>query len=310
MIKSDLKVGMKVRIVEKVPKGEIFGGFVDEMKVFLGKVVTVSHVGSCSFGIKEDKYCLLWDFCLIDEIIGASEGVPVAVDSLQVGMSVRIVKEAPKGAVHGCFVEDMEEFLGNTLTIHSLEEKGFYTKENGWFWDYKLIDKILGFTKEAIKVGMKVKLRSQFVENGIGGYNPQMKALEGQVVTIRKVQDHCFRIEEEGEEVMWRDGFMWDYRNIEAILGVKVFNSTSSMFRHFKDFEDIEAQLPVDTDFKKVVINGLNVVAVVEAEGLGEVKAVAKCNPKDVFNAEKGLQIAVNRIVEIIAKERLRKLTT
>lgn len=67
MDRSKLKVGMKVKLVDKEPKHRVFGGFVDRMEAYLGKEVTISRVTEKYFLIKEDGEKWVWDYCLIDE---------------------------------------------------------------------------------------------------------------------------------------------------------------------------------------------------------------------------------------------------
>ena len=72
---EDLKVGMKVKLVDREPKYIVVGGFDDGMRKYLGKVCTV--VLKDSYGafvlFKEDRGCWRWDISLIEKIIDDKE---------------------------------------------------------------------------------------------------------------------------------------------------------------------------------------------------------------------------------------------
>lgn len=72
---EDLKVGMKVKLVDREPKYIVVGGFDDGMRKYLGKVCTV--VLKDSYGafvlFKEDRGCWCWDISLIEKIIDDKE---------------------------------------------------------------------------------------------------------------------------------------------------------------------------------------------------------------------------------------------
>lgn len=70
MDSTKLKVGMKVRLVNREPKHRVYGGFVDKMEQHLGKEVTIARVREKYFLIEEDSGRWIWDYCLIDEKSG------------------------------------------------------------------------------------------------------------------------------------------------------------------------------------------------------------------------------------------------
>ena len=68
---EDLKVGMKVKLVDEELKYWVYGGFVGPMRKYLGKECTISAVGILGNNIrlKEDKGKWLWDIDLIEKIV-------------------------------------------------------------------------------------------------------------------------------------------------------------------------------------------------------------------------------------------------
>ena len=66
---GDLKVGMRVRLHEKLPVNadEVVCGWVDgSMKKFLGKELTIHKIFSCTVQFDEDADKFYWDIRLID----------------------------------------------------------------------------------------------------------------------------------------------------------------------------------------------------------------------------------------------------
>lgn len=73
---EDLKVGMKVKLVNKKPKGVLHCGFNNQMEKYLGKVCIVKEVviwATKGIVIKEDKNRFIWDVRLIEKIVDDKE---------------------------------------------------------------------------------------------------------------------------------------------------------------------------------------------------------------------------------------------
>lgn len=75
---EDLKVGMKVKLVDKKPKGEFYCGFNNEMRKYFRKVCTIREVNFYHFKIQEDigEYFgdgWYWDYEFIEKIVDDKE---------------------------------------------------------------------------------------------------------------------------------------------------------------------------------------------------------------------------------------------
>ena len=147
---EDLKVGMKVKLVDEEPSYHITGGFTSKMRKFLGGVYTVRRVFQWDgvFSIAEDKNNYIWDVRLVDEIIEGKK--EIKREDLKAGMKIKFVDEKPSYHVTGGFNDDMNEFLGKICTVSKVNT-GYWSGEtidikedNGRFiWDFRLIESIV-----------------------------------------------------------------------------------------------------------------------------------------------------------------------
>lgn len=66
--KDNLKVGQKVRLINKSKENQAFYlGINSEMEKFLGKEVTVTDINKYNFKIKEDRNTWCWDYKYISK---------------------------------------------------------------------------------------------------------------------------------------------------------------------------------------------------------------------------------------------------
>lgn len=117
------------------------------------------------------------------------------------------------------------------------------------------------------KVGDKVKiLDGSKIKNYMGGWEPEMKSYVGKVCTIQSVNPVA--------RAVWlnENDFVWDER------GLSLAESSESSIRIERYGRKIVAKLYSD---EKVIRTG-----------------VAKCNPKDTFDYETGVRLALDRLFQ------------
>lgn len=111
------KVGDKVRVREDLIVNNTYGNyfFSSGMKPYVGKTMTINHVGNHAYHFKEDKNN--WDWT--DEMLEDVEGINIIVDGNKV-----IAKKDGKVGIAKCSPEDeFDIFTGVRLAIDRLEEK-------------------------------------------------------------------------------------------------------------------------------------------------------------------------------------------
>lgn len=117
-----LKVGQKVRLVNKKPHGRIAGGWNDDMDKYLGKVVTIEGfaIYHDAFRIAEDRGIFIWDYKLIEEEAKAT--VLTTMTAMKKHFDfVRTVGILPRGAyikkviINGNCIITFVEFEGATM---------------------------------------------------------------------------------------------------------------------------------------------------------------------------------------------------
>lgn len=108
-MKSKIKVGQRVLLINEIPRGEIAGGYVYEMRKWLGKEVIVRGVFDDHFTILEDRYEFMWDYKFIKELKPVSKvhGVDKFISEdyiIPVGYSLERVIENDRAVI--CFVKE------------------------------------------------------------------------------------------------------------------------------------------------------------------------------------------------------------
>lgn len=109
--KRALKVGQKVVLVDRVPDGEIVGGYVVEMRGLLGKVATIRKVHEDHFKILEDIDDFFWDYKFIKEIKPVSKVHSVndfVYEDYILPVRYTLEKVIESGNAVICWVEDNE----------------------------------------------------------------------------------------------------------------------------------------------------------------------------------------------------------
>lgn len=116
-------IGDKVRIRKDLVVSEVYGEyrFVDSMKPYMGKTMTISHVNDYAYHLKEDSDEWNWT----DEMFEDVEAINILVDGNKV-----IANRGDKVGIARCSPEDeFDIFTGVRLALDRLEEK---CKPYGW----------------------------------------------------------------------------------------------------------------------------------------------------------------------------------
>lgn len=117
------KVGDKVRVRRDLIINNIYGNYfiTTDMKPYVGKTMTISHVGNHAYHFKEDKY----NWCWTDEMLEDVEDITILVEGNKV-----IAKKGNKVGIAKCSPQDeFDIFTGARLAIDRLEEK---CRPYGW----------------------------------------------------------------------------------------------------------------------------------------------------------------------------------
>lgn len=97
-----LKIGQKVRLVNRKPYGSVVGGWSENMEKYLGKVVTVRSFGwrSGSFYMEEDGGKYIWDKKIIAEVLPEKKAVVIKTiaEMKERFDAVKVLKILPLGA--------------------------------------------------------------------------------------------------------------------------------------------------------------------------------------------------------------------
>jgi len=154
---SKFKPGDKVRIVSEIPKDEEGVSFVEDMGRDLGKELTIDEIDrKGNYWLKGNQWG--WH----ENWLEPKEKI---MSKFKPGDKVRMVLEIPKAEKSIAFVEAMEEYLGEELTIEAIDIRGNYrVKESRWHFHEKWL--------ESIEVPQKVK-SLEGVEIGDSIYNEE-----------------------------------------------------------------------------------------------------------------------------------------
>lgn len=158
--------------------------------------------------------------------------------------------------------------------------------------------------KSKLKAGMKVRLVDKEPKHKVfGGFVDDMEQHLGKIVTISRVTEKYFLIEEDGSK------WIWDYCLIEEKASFKKIAKWGRLHEDIKDFSRMSRILPVGTWIEKVIVNGNCVITFFRNEKGEAFKKIAKCCEEDRFDLSKGVEICVHRAMLEISNRELKRLT-
>jgi hypothetical protein len=220
---SDLEVGMKVRVKKDLIVDKEYGDdiFIRGMEKYKGQIATITRKAMHHKKFDLDISHHNWTPEMVDYI------PEVLFTDLKEGMKVRIKSDLIVDEQYGSdtFIDDMEEYLGEVVTIHELlpVNKKFTIEGDYDRWKYtpQMVEEIIEETEPTtlldLKVGTKVRVKKG-LEGGktYGGiyFASNMEDHCGKVVTIAKATSKStYKIEE--------DFYNWSSEMFEEIVASK-----------------------------------------------------------------------------------------
>lgn len=185
------KVGDKVRVKEDLVVGNRYGtqAFIEDMKKYSGKTMTISRASSNTYYFKEDKDEWFWT----DEMI---EGKVLCIMKYRVGDKVKVRQDLVTNKRYGndTFILDMKPYLGKIMTIDKITDKGKYKlKEDNVKWNWT--DEMLEDVEEGIDIivdGNKV-IAKKDNKVGIARCSPEdeFDIFIGTKLAIDRLEEKC-----------------------------------------------------------------------------------------------------------------------
>lgn len=210
------KVGDKVRIVSERTRG-----MVEPMDKWLGKIMTIREVGRTAYKMAEDAEHWLWND---GNIVGLAEWeVEYTKDDLKAGYKVRLrpLDECKARDEESIWVDSMDLYAGNEVTVRHLNTLGFNVEGTHWNFPYGAIESIVSYKPkkkekvdyDSVKIGDEVRLKPIKQCKKTRGWVNGMDGYAGGVVTVRERDPKCFRIE--------GSTFYFDYACVKEIIGTE-----------------------------------------------------------------------------------------